>query len=356
MDICGVSEHWLYDHDLHFLDCIDINYSCYAMADFDLSTPGNRRVGKGGVCFMWKKQYDQRITRIELGDDRIIGIRYEMAKDCYLYVFQVYLPCSNHPMDYYRENIDNIFNLLSMYKDSGVVVVMGDFNAHINGSQRFIKPMDERGLLLSNFLHENNLVSVNTCDMCAGVGSTFVSYNGCSESFIDHIIVEQERFDTVKRCVILDDDVLNVSRHRPVLCEIGFPVTGTTSDILHLPNKRTNWKKANSEHIRAYSEGLTDHLNSYMYQHLNDIYYNPDMVDTVYDMLVQSMITACDSCIPKSNYKPFLKPYWNSSLKDLHKHEMEMRQAWMSDGRPRGHDHPSYSNYKLAKRRFSSIS
>ncbi|MES9882676.1 MAG: hypothetical protein ABW185_17555, partial [Sedimenticola sp.] len=62
IDICGISEHWLYEHDLHFLDIIDVNYCCYARSDFDLGLPGVRRVGKGGVCLLWKKEFDRRVT------------------------------------------------------------------------------------------------------------------------------------------------------------------------------------------------------------------------------------------------------------------------------------------------------
>ncbi len=50
IDICGISEHWLYTHNLHFLDCIHSNYKSYAKSDCDLGLPGNRRVGKGGVA------------------------------------------------------------------------------------------------------------------------------------------------------------------------------------------------------------------------------------------------------------------------------------------------------------------
>ncbi len=76
------------------------------------------------------------------------------------------------------------------------------------------------------------------------------------------------------------------------------------------------------------------------------------MIDNVYDTIVDSIKTVCDTCIPKSSYKPYLKPYWNNTLKDLHRYEMSMRQTWIRNGRPRGHQHPSYTDYKLAKRRF----
>ncbi len=67
------------------------------------------------------------------------------------------------------------------------------------------------------------MVSVNTLDICTGAKSTFVSYNGEHESLIDHIIVPIGSVDLVNACEILDDNELNVSRHRPVSCIIALP-------------------------------------------------------------------------------------------------------------------------------------
>lgn len=47
VDICGISEHWLYEKDLHFLNQIDNYYNSYAVSDNDLKLPGSRKVGKG---------------------------------------------------------------------------------------------------------------------------------------------------------------------------------------------------------------------------------------------------------------------------------------------------------------------
>ncbi|MES9879927.1 MAG: reverse transcriptase domain-containing protein, partial [Sedimenticola sp.] len=349
IDICGISEHWLYEHDLHFLDCIDKNYSCYAKSDFDLGVPGNRRVGKGGVCLMWRKQFDHRVSRVEIDDDRIIGIQCEFAKGHYLYVFQVYLPCTNYPIYLYREYIDNIYNMLSMYKDKGLVIIMGDFNAHLNG-RVFIKPLDDRGHCLLDFLSDNNMISVNATNLCTGAESTFVTYDGRHESFIDHIIISQETLDTVKTCTILDDSVLNVSRHRPIVCDIGLP----TANTMHSQNvtPRINWKKADITDKCLYSECVTKTLESCPF--LCTETYNTENIDRSYDNLVQTMLYSSDLYIPKSSYKHFLKPYWNSELKQLHDYELKMRRLWIHDHKPRGHEFRSYFNYKEAKRRFRS--
>ena len=62
IDICGLSEHWLYEKDLIFLNEINGNYMCHAVSDFDLMIPGHRRVGKGGVALLWHKKLNSRVT------------------------------------------------------------------------------------------------------------------------------------------------------------------------------------------------------------------------------------------------------------------------------------------------------
>ena len=59
-----------------------------------------------------------------------------------------------------------------------------------------------------------------------------------------------------------------------------------------------------------------------------------------------------DSVLPKTGFRPYLKPYWNVTLKHLHAVMREKRRNWITDGRPRGHNHLSYSQYKTSKRLF----
>ena len=77
IDICGISEHWLYEKDLQFMKQIDNSYMCHAVSDFDLKRPSRRRVGKGGVAILWHKKYDNYVIPLSLDDDRVIGIKFE---------------------------------------------------------------------------------------------------------------------------------------------------------------------------------------------------------------------------------------------------------------------------------------
>ena len=102
VDICGISEHWLFEKDLHFSDKIDNSYKSHSIADSELKLPGNRKVGKGGVALLWKKTYDNKITILPIESDRIIGVQYEITSNCFLYIIQVFMPSKNHSIYKYR--------------------------------------------------------------------------------------------------------------------------------------------------------------------------------------------------------------------------------------------------------------
>ena len=146
----------------------------------------------------------------------------QVSKECYEYIIQVYLPSSNHCMQEFEEYIFKLQDICSSFVESGTLIIIGDFNAHLN-CIKLIKRCDRRALLLYSFLACNNLVSANTLPICKGANDTFVFCNGMFHSMIDHIVIPVECVDTISDCFILDDDALNVSTHRPVLCSLNFP-------------------------------------------------------------------------------------------------------------------------------------
>ena len=61
---------------------------------------------------------------------------------------------------------------------------------------------------------------------------------------------------------------------------------------------------------------------------------------------------AAQKCFPHKSYKRFLKPYWNTELRDLHHKMKKYREAWVRKGKPRESQHITYIQYKMAKRQF----
>ena len=348
IDICGISEHWLYEKDLRFLNQIDNSYISHAAADFDLKRPSSRRVGKGGVAILWHRKYDRFISRLALDDDRIVGIKYEIDTSSCIYFFQVYLPCVNHSIDVFREYIDRLQNLLSLYSEKGTVVIMGDFNTYlpdVNLRDR----VDNRSLYFNSFLRDNNMFSTNTSELCNGPKSTFVTYDGRHESLIDYILVPIEKSRKVLHCEIIHDSALNVSRHRPVYCTLELPTC--VAEAAPSDNESNiNWKKVDQACINNYQNILqnSEHMINIIHRDLE----TPGSIDQAYTVLVTEVIAAAQKCLPKKSFKHFLKPYWNQELTDLHKKMKLYRSAWIKYGKPRQPNQTTYTDYKRAKRCF----
>ena len=56
--------------------------------------------------------------------------------------------------------------------------------------------------------------------------------------------------------------------------------------------------------------------------------------------------------LPQGKFNKHAKPYWSPTLKTAHTHARHLRRTWISEGRLRGHHHPSYLLYKEAKTQF----
>ena len=105
-----------------------------------------------------------------------------------------------------------------MYYDDGTVILMGEFNAHLQ-SKTYIKPNDVRGSYLNNMLDYHILVAVNKLPICSCSIASFVSYRKVHKSLIDHILIPDVKFHLLLSCVITGDHVL---RFRPVPCTLSL--------------------------------------------------------------------------------------------------------------------------------------
>ena len=154
----------------------------------------------------------------------------------------------------------------------------------------------------------------------------------------------------IQSCESLDDNVLNVSRHRPILCMIKVALNGLINEILSL-NSHIKWKRVSSEECKEYGFRLNDALRDMDYSDIPNV---NDRINFRYENLTRAIVTVSDQVLPKSKFRSHLKPYWDRSLKDLHATMRQARRRWISEGRPRGNNHESYHNYKRAKSLFRS--
>ena len=349
IDILGLSEHWLSDSNIHFLESINRNYTGFGVSDNDLRLANVRRLGKGGIAIMWHNSISNSITCLDIESDRICGIQLRLKRNNFVYILQIYAPCSNISIFDYINFVDYLQSVISMYAENGSVIVMGDVNAHLQG-HTYIKQSDNRGRYVQSMLDYHNLVSINSQSNCLGAHSTFVSYDDFYESLIDHILIPDTCIDTVSYCEILDDDVLNVSRHRPIVCELLYPVPDLQNNM---PSNGSHikWKQVSSDMTLMYRTHLDESLRVTDYSNVPNV---TDRITQRYDNIATKINSCSDIAFPKSEFRRYLKPYWDQNLKNLHAVMRQARRQWISEGRPRGNNHTSYRKYKTAKSIFRS--
>ena len=105
-----------------------------------------------------------------------------------MYFFCVYLPAASLPIELFKEYVDMIHELYSVYSQNGTVIFAGDFNANVQGP-RVNFPKGERCKYLQNVLDDLNLISLNTQDCCTGPKHTFQGYENGPCTTIDHIVI-----------------------------------------------------------------------------------------------------------------------------------------------------------------------
>ena len=70
------------------------------------------------------------------------------SRDTYVYVFQVYDPCSNNTIVQFRDQMEILHVLICMYTLLGPVIIVTEFNVQLNGST-YIKQLDRKGFALN---------------------------------------------------------------------------------------------------------------------------------------------------------------------------------------------------------------
>ena len=85
-------------NDLHFLE--SISSSLEICGSFRLK-PGEAQQKEGRErcrCYLWKRTIDSRVSLLNIDDNRIIGVQYQIYKDNFVHIIQVYLPSANHAL------------------------------------------------------------------------------------------------------------------------------------------------------------------------------------------------------------------------------------------------------------------
>ncbi|CAG2239730.1 unnamed protein product [Mytilus edulis] len=172
--------------------------------------------GYGGTAILWKKNLDSIVTPLSIENNRIQCI--EINGDPNLIVISVYLPCkgSTNSQTEFQECIDLLNKILTTYKLTHQIIIGGDFNEEIFGSNDSI-----RQTYIVSLMDEH-------CLCTKDIGKKFISANGSGCTAIDYILFQEtfkESIFNIKKCEFTG----NVSDHYPLLVSLDFEITKSSN-------------------------------------------------------------------------------------------------------------------------------
>lgn len=339
-DVAVISEHKLPENCSKFLNSIDKGY--ISTATFEKSLK-NGDIGKGGVAILYKRSLEFYTSLINTNSNRVIGICLKTPTHVPLYIFGVYLPSEND-VDKYREELNVLHDLYTIYSNHGHVIFAGDMNGSLQ-QKDVEKTNSYKSAELVTFYRKNNLhFPFYNVEQCKDVYTfipckTMLDYTFFSESLKNHLV----DYDIIPEGVIS-----NTSDHLPVIAKIEI----VENPLILLPNttKWPAWHRICADSKKSYCNQLQTELNQHLPPEKNEMSLNE--IDVYTTTIINAVIKSADLTIPTCSYNPHTKPYWNTTVKEAHKSEMESRINWIQEGKPRGMQHPSYAKYKRAKRHF----
>ena len=137
-DILALSEHWLYNDELDFLDSLDNKFSYYASSSSLNDELRRWKRGQGGVGLLWRK--DLKVKKLT-ATDTMIAIKIKTGFLQWTMVCGVYLPSTNHTLTEFKEAISALEQLCLRERGDDNLIILGDFNGHISGARSFKVPL-----------------------------------------------------------------------------------------------------------------------------------------------------------------------------------------------------------------------
>ncbi|CAC5395787.1 unnamed protein product [Mytilus coruscus] len=324
-DIFLLQEHWLYDCQLNILQELhnDFTGTGKAVNSNDRIQPYHMPRGYGGVAILWKKNLDKLVTTLPIGNERIQCI--ELSGNQKLLFISIYLPCksSDNHLNELHECIDQLHEIMEVYKATHKIIIGGDFNENI-----FNENNSNRKRYILDFMSDHNLSTTE-------VGITYTHTSGMSSSAIDYILF-QEKF---RDCIInieKPDIISNVSDHLPILLQLKYelPCRNFETEIQSTINHKVKWNKIDKDKYKnLVEEGIALLKAKPM---------NPTDLDEAFQTLNHTITKATLAVAPKKK-KKMKKKKLQIMTENISQAISEKKIAffkWKQNGRPPDPNNP----------------
>ncbi|CAC5395907.1 unnamed protein product [Mytilus coruscus] len=217
IDVIALAEHWLRKSQFHFLNTVDSKYRAYGKSVDEYHPELYNCNFRGGIAFLVSNYLCPFIVELDIESNRICGIEIQFPGQPSVFLISVYLPATTQPFNLFVDELEYLMDIYRAYTNLGTVFLLGDFNCKIEGP-RYNFVNDRRSNLLNTHLEATSSVSLHTQTFASGPIHTFQSYDNGPKTAIDHIITQRENIYYISEVFIPDEDIFNVSDHKPIIC------------------------------------------------------------------------------------------------------------------------------------------
>ena len=255
----------------------------------------------------------------------------------------MYLPCADFGLDYYRDTLTEVEQVISESSNVGLVhvVVAGDCNDHLSQhcGARASENANYQGVVLGQLLQRCELHEPSLGDGACDPAYTYLS--GPTTTTIDYIFTDIEAFSCVEKCWTHEDDVLNQSNHLPLSAR--FSCTVCIQPAIDLSRIKIDWATAVKEGtLDDFQNLLKDRLLPFVGRSYFDLAQVNDEIKHV-SWLIKN---AAESCLPHCHSKTYC--FKDKVLAQLSTKSKFAWDVWKDSGKPQ--DGPLYEAKCLARR------
>ncbi len=360
-DVVAVSEHNLYTCDLHRLGEINTDFESLGRSSADLDEANRGRIpGHCGVAILWRKTISRYVRPLVICEhDRLCGIELCEQNKPSLFIISVYMPQQSCTISSYQETLDILEGFVE--RCPGEILLIGDWNAHFGDGvgHRTWGTTNQNGHKVLRFVERQDLKILDITDKCQGPTYTYQSHSlaGVS-SYLDHAIMSKTVCNAVKKCAVLEDELINTSDHLPLTLTIDTD-KGLIPAPENVASARVLWHKLQTSDVKTlYTDVLDEMARHYMmHRGLSDVirpqcWSRDDIACTLEDIV--NMIRQASQHLPSSaaRRRRNLKHYWNPELSLLAERKKTAVQRWIEQGKPRDATNAYWIAYKEAKKAF----
>ena len=272
------------------------------------------------------------------------------------FIIGVYLPHQRCKISDFKQQVQELNDLIIKCKMSGEVIVIGDTNCHFSADEgnRFSGVTTPNAKCLLKCLKQQMMKIIDGNDIvCKGPNYTFY-VEGIGSSYVDHVIGTEIVSANVISCEVLDDCILNTSDHLPICASFKIDCIANVCEpesVLKTP--KVAWHKLTVNQIKSnYTDPLEEKLKILIREIEQVKPYERDTVTNGIDSMVEGLTRAIKEIsekLPQCKFNNKLKPYLNDTLERLFKSNQKAWHKWIEAGRPRGND-PIFIEYKSVKK------